>query len=305
MNPSGDAAEQVVKLSLEGTEFAVRIAGKGAEKIAVFLVAAMQGAKRTKGKTRLTSLLKSGKELKVFSLPEKDLKRFASEAKKYGVLYAALRGIKRDGDGMVDIMCRAEDASKINRIFDRFAITAIDTAAVREEALRSLEAQEEAPTPPDIPVPPEFLPSLDGDDGVPEAPDIFAPPDTLPEIPEPPEFLPVLEDVESAPAAPPVFEDLPPIPEPPRYTAEPKPENPTQARKSENRSESYSESRPDTSADSHFPDTSGNPSVKKQLDKIRRKQKRQNRGKDAQHRDSRSPSQGKNHNKNRNRQKTK
>ena len=38
MNTSGDAAEQVVKLSLEGTEFAVRIAGKGAEKIANAIV---------------------------------------------------------------------------------------------------------------------------------------------------------------------------------------------------------------------------------------------------------------------------
>ena len=143
MNASGDAAEQVVRMSLEGTEFAVKIVGKGAKEIGIFLIAAMQGAKKTKGKARLASLLKSGKELKVYSLPEGGLKKFAEEAKRYGVLYAALRGIKHNSDGRVDIMCRAEDASKVDRIFERFQIAAEDTAGIRREILQSLEQRAE------------------------------------------------------------------------------------------------------------------------------------------------------------------
>jgi len=139
MNASSDAAEQVVRISIEGAEFAVKIAGKGAKELAAFLYAALKGSTRTKGKTRLAGLLRSGKELKVFSLNEGDLKRFAQEAKKYGVLYAALKGMKRSEDGMVDIMVKAEDASKINRIFDRFSIAAVDTAEVRHEVLRAAE----------------------------------------------------------------------------------------------------------------------------------------------------------------------
>ena len=139
MNASGDAAEQVVRISLEGAEFAVKIAGKGAKELAVFLYAAMQGAKRTKGKTRLAGMLRSGKELKVYSLKESDLRRFAQEAKKYGVLYAALKGVTKSKDGLVDVMVKAEDASKINRIFERFSIAAVDTAAIRSEVLRSVE----------------------------------------------------------------------------------------------------------------------------------------------------------------------
>lgn len=139
MNASSDAAEQVVRLTLEGTEFAIKIAGKGAKELAVFLYAAMRGSTRTKGKTRLAGMLRNGKELKVFSLKESDLKKFAQEAKKYGVLYAALKGIKKSDDGMVDIMVKAEDASKINRIFDRFSIAAIDTAEIKNEILRAAE----------------------------------------------------------------------------------------------------------------------------------------------------------------------
>lgn len=54
-------------------------------------------------------MLKSGKELKVFTISEEHLKQFATEAKRYGVVYCALRGKEKSADGMVDVMVRAED----------------------------------------------------------------------------------------------------------------------------------------------------------------------------------------------------
>ncbi len=65
-------------------------------------------------------MLKSGKELKVFTISEEHLEQFATQAKRYGVVYCALRGKEPSPDGMVDVMVRAEDASKINRIVERF-----------------------------------------------------------------------------------------------------------------------------------------------------------------------------------------
>jgi hypothetical protein len=84
MNHSGDAAEQIVHLSLEGVQVAAKIAGDGAKNIATFLYAALKNRDKNKlkGKTRLTSMLKSGKELKVFAIKESDLKKFAQEAKR-------------------------------------------------------------------------------------------------------------------------------------------------------------------------------------------------------------------------------
>lgn len=35
--------------------------------------------------------------------------------------------------GMVDVMVRAEDASKINRIVERFELAAVDKASIRNE----------------------------------------------------------------------------------------------------------------------------------------------------------------------------
>ena len=95
---SGEAAEQVVRMTLNGVEVAAKISGKAAERLAVLLYAVLQDQKKTRGKTRLTSMLKSGKELKVFSVSDGELERFCREAKKYGVLYCVLKD-KTDTDG--------------------------------------------------------------------------------------------------------------------------------------------------------------------------------------------------------------
>ena len=87
MSYSGDAAEQVVRMSLETGEVAVRLAGSGAKQLAILIYAILREQKKTAGKARLTNMLRSGKELKVFAVKDSDLQLFCREAKKYGVLY--------------------------------------------------------------------------------------------------------------------------------------------------------------------------------------------------------------------------
>ena len=140
---SGEAAEQVVRMSLEGAEVAVRLAGIGAKHLAILLYSVLKDQKKTRGKIRLTNMLRSGKELKVFAVMDSDLQKFCEEAKKYGVLYTVLKD--RDStDGLTDVMVRAEDASKINRIFERFHLTTVDMGSVKAqiEQAREEKAQE-------------------------------------------------------------------------------------------------------------------------------------------------------------------
>lgn len=135
MNYSGEAAEQVVRMSLEGAEVAAKITGKGAERIAVLLYNALSDEKKTKGKTRLNNLLRTGKELKVFAVKDEELLTFCKEAKRYGILYCALKD--RDvRDGTTDIMVRGEDSSKVARIFERYQLTTTDMASLRSEIKR-------------------------------------------------------------------------------------------------------------------------------------------------------------------------
>ena len=152
MNTAGDAAEQIVKMSLNGVEVAAKITGAGAKELAMMIYAILKDQKKTKGKTRLTNMLRSEKPLKVFAVKDSELQLFCKEAKKYGVLYCVLKD-KDANDGLTDIMVRAEDASKINRIFERFKLATVDVGEVRSEIERQRQEQQQTPKDGEIPAP--------------------------------------------------------------------------------------------------------------------------------------------------------
>lgn len=77
MNTSGEAADQVVRMTLNGVEVAAKLSGAAAKQVAVMLYAILKDQKRTKGKMRLSSMLRSGKELRVFAVQDKDLQSSA------------------------------------------------------------------------------------------------------------------------------------------------------------------------------------------------------------------------------------
>ena len=148
MNTGGEAAEQIVRMSLEGFEVAARITGAGAKNIAILLYSILKEEQKTKGKARLTNMLRSGKELKVFTVKSGDLKKFTQEAKKYGVLYCVLADRKnKDPNAEVDVIARAEDASKISRIVERFDLASVDTASIVTEAEKSRDTKGGQPEP--------------------------------------------------------------------------------------------------------------------------------------------------------------
>lgn len=131
MNAGGEAAEQVVRMSLEGVEVAARITGYGAKNLAVLIAAVLKEEQKTAGKARLTNMIKSGQELKVFTVQQKDLKKFAKEAKRYGVLYSILKEKNNDDpNAAIDVIARASDAPKISRIIERFNLNSVDKASV-------------------------------------------------------------------------------------------------------------------------------------------------------------------------------
>lgn len=135
MSYSGEAADQVVRLSLNGVEVAAKLSGSAAKQLAIMIYAILKDQKKTKGKIRLTNMLRSGKELKVFAVKDGDLQKFCEEAKKYGVLYCVLKD-KNASDGITDIMVRAEDAAKVNRIFTRFGLATVDLASLKTELVK-------------------------------------------------------------------------------------------------------------------------------------------------------------------------
>jgi len=140
MNTSGEAADQVVRMSMEIGEAALKISGAGAKQLAVLLYAVLKEQKKTKGRARMETLVRSGKPLTVFSVKESDLKKFVQEAKRYGILYCAIRNPRGSSDGMVDIMVKQEDAPRVNRIVTRFQFASVKEAAqIKTEIQKSRE----------------------------------------------------------------------------------------------------------------------------------------------------------------------
>lgn len=144
MSQSGEAAEQIVNAAtnatIKGVECVSNLAGKGAMSLATFLLAVIKEEKKTKGKARMRVF--NGKPTKVFVIKKKDMETFAEEAKKYGVLYAAVYS-KKQKDGLVDVVVNAADAAKVNRIAERFALSTVDVEKIREEIQKSREEREQ------------------------------------------------------------------------------------------------------------------------------------------------------------------
>lgn len=130
MNASGDAAEQIVRMSLQGVEVVGKMSMDGAERLVKLLMASLKDTKRTKGRASLNTMLKSNKPVKVFEIKDEDLKKFCQEARRYGVMYHVLKD-KNKNDGKCDIMVRGEDSAKVNRIFQRFNLGANNLATIR------------------------------------------------------------------------------------------------------------------------------------------------------------------------------
>ena len=151
MNLGSDPADQVVRYTLEGTEFALRLSGTAAKNFAVFVAAVLREQKKTRGKTNLARLLREGKPLKFFSVPADRMREFAQEAKRHGLLFVPMRD--RNDPEHIEIAIWAEDSAKVERIIDRMQLDVVETgeAEIMSDVTPEQPAQNQAE--PDIKTP--------------------------------------------------------------------------------------------------------------------------------------------------------
>lgn len=127
------ATEMVARIALQGTVYMVRIAGRGSMELLGFLAAAAKSEK-TAGKEKLATLLKSGSALKVFTFREDQMKQFIDAAKRYGIVYSVVKRDEADmAAGTYDVMVKADDASRINRILEKMEAASVDASVTGSE----------------------------------------------------------------------------------------------------------------------------------------------------------------------------
>lgn len=120
MNYGAEAADQMVRYSLDGVEHTLRISGAVAKNLAVFIAAVARSQKKTRGRTRMDNMLREKRPFKFFTVPDKKLKKFAKEARARGLLYVIVKDKKKKTDN--EIMIFADDAAKMNRVLDQIGI---------------------------------------------------------------------------------------------------------------------------------------------------------------------------------------
>ena len=118
MNTSGEVADLMVKEGLMVTEEVVKLTGLGAKNLAAIVIALLKEDNKLQGKTNLKKLLKSDKPLCILQIKESDISRFYKEAKKYGVLFTAVKD-NTNNSGLCDIIAKQDDVTKLNYIMER------------------------------------------------------------------------------------------------------------------------------------------------------------------------------------------
>ena len=110
-----EAADLMVREGIQITEASVKLLAAGSKNLAAFLLALARDNKKVMGKTNMGRLLIERREIKVFHIKEEDLRSFDTFAKKYGILYTAVKD-KRNNTGIIDLMTNADYVSQVNRV---------------------------------------------------------------------------------------------------------------------------------------------------------------------------------------------
>ena len=127
-----ETADQVVRMVLQGSEVVLRLSGEASLRIAQMIYTVLKDGHTTKGKATLWEFLKSGKDQKLFRIPDEYLKAFTTASKKFGFPFVVLKD-RSNKDGLTDIMVYAADASKVNRVIENFNLLVKQVETVKPE----------------------------------------------------------------------------------------------------------------------------------------------------------------------------
>lgn len=130
----------MVREALQVTEVAIKLSALGIKNALALSLAYAKENPKVKGKTSLDRLLREGKELKIIALQSKDVGQFKELAKQYGVLFAVIKD--KAQNEKVDVMFKAEDVAKLNRIYEQLGYAMGDAVTITMDAVAAATAPE-------------------------------------------------------------------------------------------------------------------------------------------------------------------
>ena len=117
MDVSAEAADLVVKESIQATESAVKLTGAALKNVAILLLTIAQQDYKVTGQTTATRLAKDPAPAVVIPLKKEDTAKFRKLAKEYGVLYF-LAEKKGNDSGYVNVVSNQNYAPQLNVVME-------------------------------------------------------------------------------------------------------------------------------------------------------------------------------------------
>lgn len=114
----GEAADQLVRMMLSGTEVMVRLTGSALKNVLALTMALAKNNKTISGKINLKKMLRETRDLRQFPMTPEQFKKFRKLAKKQRLLYSAIHD--RDDHGkLIDVILPVTELDRANLIFER------------------------------------------------------------------------------------------------------------------------------------------------------------------------------------------
>ena len=134
----GEAADQLVRMLLSGTEVSVRLGGSALKNLLALTMALAKNNKTISGKVNLGRMLRETRDLRQFPMTPEQYKQFARLAKKQKILFSAIHD--RDDRGkLIDVILPVTELDRANMIFERLAYAPQELRSERSAPQRARE----------------------------------------------------------------------------------------------------------------------------------------------------------------------
>ena len=118
----GEAADQMVRMMLSGTEVAVRLSGSALKNLLALTMALASNRKTLSGKVNMGKMLRETRELRRFPMTPEQYKQFKKLAKKHKLLFSVIKD-KDDKGKVLDVILPVTELDRANAIFERILYT--------------------------------------------------------------------------------------------------------------------------------------------------------------------------------------
>ena len=118
----GEAADQMVRMMLSGTEVMVRLSGSALKNMLALTMALASNRKTLSGKVNMGKMLRETRDLRRFPMTPEQYKQFKKLAKKHKLLFSVIKD-KDDKGKVLDVILPVTELDRANAIFERILYT--------------------------------------------------------------------------------------------------------------------------------------------------------------------------------------